>query len=439
MILLVVLGCRDSGTTKVPKINGGGSLCGDGLVGEGEDCDGSDLRGSSCQSLGFESGQLVCGADCHFVTTLCANRCGNGVLDQGEACDGQLGLTPCENWGYPACTSTCKLDPTHCVTQPWESASPLETRGGPAALGDLAPKGPGDLVIAVPSLGRVEAFGWDMSTGFSLNSPSRKLAYQHVPLRTGVCDFNGDGLDDVSTINDDGLVDELRYTGSSYALSSIDAGCASAVFVGCGPRSASTNSIGRFGCGQLSAGEVTLPTPDAGAALFADLTHDGLADLAWADGTGVLHVAAGPDFNDDGGFTLPSLHPSALAAGDFDHDGDADLAAIVGDEVQLFENLGATGWALHGTFAAPQVTAIFARDFDLDGRVDLVFVASDVVAERNLGDWHFTAFAAGLSPSGGRLSVAAGDVDGDGDLDVAITNALQGDLTRTLVVRNRVR
>jgi hypothetical protein len=49
----------------------GTAFCGDGTIGAGENCEGSNLGGATCQSLGFESGALACGPDCQFDTSGC--------------------------------------------------------------------------------------------------------------------------------------------------------------------------------------------------------------------------------------------------------------------------------------------------------------------------------------------------------------------------------
>ena len=47
------------------------AFCGNGAVGAGESCDGTDLGGRSCASLGFLGGTLGCTAGCTFDTTAC--------------------------------------------------------------------------------------------------------------------------------------------------------------------------------------------------------------------------------------------------------------------------------------------------------------------------------------------------------------------------------
>ncbi|HEX6862412.1 MAG TPA: DNRLRE domain-containing protein, partial [Thermoanaerobaculia bacterium] len=47
------------------------AVCGNNVKETGEQCDGSDLAGQTCVSLGFGGGTLSCSASCAFVTTAC--------------------------------------------------------------------------------------------------------------------------------------------------------------------------------------------------------------------------------------------------------------------------------------------------------------------------------------------------------------------------------
>lgn len=65
-------------------------LCGNAQEDPGESCDGSDLGGQSCASLGNGTGTLTCSADCQsFDLAGCSGPpyCGNDDVDAGEACD----------------------------------------------------------------------------------------------------------------------------------------------------------------------------------------------------------------------------------------------------------------------------------------------------------------------------------------------------------------
>ena len=50
----------------------GGGMCGNGAIDAGEQCDGADLQGFDCASLGLNSGTLACDARmCTFDTSMC--------------------------------------------------------------------------------------------------------------------------------------------------------------------------------------------------------------------------------------------------------------------------------------------------------------------------------------------------------------------------------
>lgn len=407
--------------------------CGDGLLQEGEDCDASDLGASTCQSLGFDTGRLVCSDACRYDTTLCVKRCGNGRLDVGEACDGTLGLEPCPTWGFNACTDTCTVDARRCVaTQPFEAGPVLDlAKGGPAVLGDLAPRGPGDLVMAVPSFGRVEIFPWSMTQGFEA-ATSRKLSFQRTPAQVELLDANGDQATDVATVNADGAFDLLVFTGSSYALQGLDAGCVDAGFLPSnGSLRADAVAVGCGGYATLSsAGAAFTATPNALA--FARSP----GGVLWADASPALHEL-------DGGLVTLPFEPRELVAADFDGDGDQDLATVwtpvTTPSLGLYENTG-TGYAARHTDSAAGLGFARAVDLDQDGHVDLAWVQDgEVVVRRGLGDFFFAAALRLPAAGSPRASFAVGDVDGDGDLDLALTVATGPDSTSTRLFLNRLR
>ena len=79
------------------------SGCGDGVAGGLEDCDGTDLAGQTCGTLGFYGGALDCTGVCIFDTTGCTGYCGDGVRSGAEECDGDdLGGQTCEDLGLEA-------------------------------------------------------------------------------------------------------------------------------------------------------------------------------------------------------------------------------------------------------------------------------------------------------------------------------------------------
>jgi hypothetical protein len=93
------------------------TLCGDGSMDAGEECDGDARGGATCRSLGFARGTLSC-TQCHLDPSTCV-ACGNDVINGKEQCDGQdLGGRTCEALGFtggtPGCSSRCRLDTSGC-------------------------------------------------------------------------------------------------------------------------------------------------------------------------------------------------------------------------------------------------------------------------------------------------------------------------------------
>lgn len=58
--------------------------CGDNIINVGEQCDGSNLGGGSCTTIGFSSGVLSCNSICTFNTTMCTTSSGGGGGGGGE-------------------------------------------------------------------------------------------------------------------------------------------------------------------------------------------------------------------------------------------------------------------------------------------------------------------------------------------------------------------
>jgi len=101
-------------------------LCGNGVLDNGEDCDGvqfAQLYPSRCADLGFNGpGSAACRPDCTIDYSPCreAGVCGDGVFTPGyEQCDGQdFGDTTCLSLGFDGgdlrCTAGCRTDAAAC-------------------------------------------------------------------------------------------------------------------------------------------------------------------------------------------------------------------------------------------------------------------------------------------------------------------------------------
>lgn len=103
----------------------GGPACGNAIIEPGEQCDGEELGGFDCPSLGLGGGTLACDDNCTFDVIGCddATGCGNGIVEFTEYCDGDdlLGWT-CEvlglGGGMVACNDDCTLDTSMCAGAP---------------------------------------------------------------------------------------------------------------------------------------------------------------------------------------------------------------------------------------------------------------------------------------------------------------------------------
>ena len=98
------------------------SNCGNGTRDMGELCEGSDIGGSTCTSIGmgFDGGTLRCNATCGYDTSMCTD-CGNGRREGTEQCDGMdLGTATCASRGFTGggtlrCSPTCSFDISSCI------------------------------------------------------------------------------------------------------------------------------------------------------------------------------------------------------------------------------------------------------------------------------------------------------------------------------------
>jgi len=112
--------------TNICSLDGG--LCGNGAINPGEDCDGTNLNGKTCQNLGHGTGTLLCSGVCHFDYSQCSldgGLCGNGAINPGEDCDGtNLNGKTCASTGHGtgtlSCGASCLFDYTQCSLPPSE-------------------------------------------------------------------------------------------------------------------------------------------------------------------------------------------------------------------------------------------------------------------------------------------------------------------------------
>jgi uncharacterized protein (TIGR03437 family) len=218
-----------------------------------------------------------------------------------------------------------------------------------------------------------------------------------------VADFNGDGQTDA--------VSAESYSGQVY------------LFPGLGS--------GAFGAPLAIA---SIPAISAIQATSGDYNGDGMLDLAFAttstDSIGQVTVmlsAGGGKFLPPASFSSAGSDAVAIATADFNGDGHADLMVANSNGVAVFFGDGNGAFNLSKTYLTSVASmAALAADFNGDGKPDIAAVGnaggtgSQVDLLLNKGDGTFTA-AAPVSLTAFATLAAAGDFNGDGALDLAVT------------------
>ena len=193
------------------------------------------------------------------------------------------------------------------------------------------------------------------------------------------------------------------------------------------------------------------PFTDIGAGLAAvkkssvawgDYDNDGILDCVLtglADAGPVSRIyrnsgGANPTFTDIGA-GLAGVSDGSVTWGDYDNDGDLDLLLTgvgVSDRVsKIYQNSGGpspTFTDIGAALTAVSTSSVTWGDYDNDGDLDILLSGSTVsgaavsLIYRNSGGANpsFTEIGAGLTGVS-TSSVAWGDYDGDGDLDILLT------------------
>lgn len=84
-------------------------ICGNEVVDIAEDCEGTVPEDLDCEALGYQAGEVTCGADCLYDTSECS-ICGDGIQQGPENCDGiDYGGNTCQSIGFDEGTLGCNL------------------------------------------------------------------------------------------------------------------------------------------------------------------------------------------------------------------------------------------------------------------------------------------------------------------------------------------
>lgn len=248
-----------------------------------------------------------------------------------------------------------------------------------------------------------------MGNGNGTYRPARIYDAGRSTLSVVVADFNGDGRPDLATGRGSDAV---------------------AVLLG--------NGNGTF---QRSRTYAVGPSMRSNALAVGDFDGDGHIDLVNAD-SAFVSVLLG---NGDGTFRSPTQYQASaafavsVAVGDFDGDGHQDLAVADGNGgVAVLRGNGDGSFTSQAGYAAQGTAlAVVVADLDADGRPDLVVANGlyefDLFSEDFVsvllgnGDGTFQpALTYDTGASTSPISVAVGDLDGDGHPDLATANQYPG-------------
>ncbi len=289
-----------------------------------------------------------------------------------------------------------------------------------------------------------------------LFGPKRDFTTGNGPYSVAIGDFNGDGKQDLAVaISTSGTVSILPGYGNGTFGARAD------FATGSGPYSVAVGDFNRDGKQDLAVANSASSTISVllgnGAGTFGakadfatgsgpysiavgDFNGDGKQDLAVANSTSsTVSVLLG---NGDGTFGAKAdfatgTSPYFVAVGDFNGDGQSDLVAtnhVSGTVSVLLGNQSVTSWAFaaKADFATERFPyKMAAGDFNRDGRIDLVVTkptdyscgsaVEKVSVLLGLGDGTLgatTEFETGSC----SFSVAVGDFNRDGKLDLAVTS-----------------
>jgi hypothetical protein len=337
--------------------------------------------------------------------------------------------------------------------------STVPTGNGPdgAALGDFTGDGLSDIATTVDGPDRIQILVGDGLGGF-VAGPTFPIGIGTGAGDIVAFDADGDGdldiavcrknLNDVIVVRNNG--NSTFATIGTFATGSESVGPDAADIDGDGDvdmvvanRGDDTASVLRNGRGTFTVTTFTVG-PDPRGATFADFDADGDLDVATSahdDRTIRIHQNNGATFAALATLNLPAtVRPEGLSADDLNGDGLADIAVAASGNAASFATIflkTPTGFAAPVSFASGGQDAAYIAvgDLECDGDLDIAIVnqsSNNVGLLTNSGSAAFAAptlVATGADPS----SVSIGNADNDTDLDVAVANTSANSITVALM------
>jgi hypothetical protein len=197
-----------------------------------------------------------------------------------------------------------------------------------------------------------------------------------------------------------------------------------------------------------------MPLPGAIKAYVNDFNHDGLPDIwaLFAQGEEGVFLFTNKGHGNFAAKELlrfpPSYGSSYFELADFNNDGYPDIVYTCGDNadfspilkpyhgIYIFLNDGSNHFEQKVFFPINGCYKAIARDFDNDGDLDIASISffadyehqpeESFVYLENKGNFDFYPYSFPGSNLGRWLTMDAGDIDGDGLIDIVLGNFSQG-------------
>jgi len=286
-------------------------------------------------------------------------------------------------------------------------------------------------------------------------------------MSVAAADMDGDGDLDLVTSNQgsgsltiffqtgpgsfdpDPLLIDVEFLSAPQSVAAADVDLDGDLDVACALFNAGLRIFFQTGPGEFDPDPVAIDVPaDLGRPLrivAADLDGDGDPDLAcvgagiFNSGSLMVFFQTAPRFFDPVPLVLQIQRPGSVTAADLDGDGDVDLASTssVSNAILVFYQTGPGAFdPVPLALSAPPIMVnpalVFAVDIDADGDADLVSANPGstnltIFFQSTPGDFDPLPFAMGEAPYVPG-TIAAGDLDGDGDVDLVSTNAARDKL-----------